>query len=144
MASRADLHERIVAAEGAQAVEVGLDLRRLNEPDSPVFNRAENSVPFFVAMGSVFAALYFGGWVWALAVAGSALILMATGLQYLLMLRLRRRALAYALANPEGWQRLWDKGGLTLRLPQREETLVESPEGDWTRFATRYLGRPER
>ncbi len=144
MASRAVLHERIVAAEGAQVVEVGLDLRRLNEPDSPVFNRAENSVPFFVAMGAVFAALYFGGWVWALAVAGSALILMATGLQYLLMIRLRRRSLAYALSGPERWQRLWDKGGLTLRLPQREETLVESPEGDWTQFAARHLGRPER
>ena len=59
MASRAALHERIVAAEGAQAVEVGIDLRRLNEPDSPVFNRAENSAPFFVAMGSVFRGALF-------------------------------------------------------------------------------------
>ncbi len=141
MASRTALHERIVAAASAQAVEVGIDLRRLNEPDSPVFNRAENAAPFFVAMGAVFAALYFGGWIWALAVAGTALILMATGLQYLLMLRLRRRALAYALSDPEGWQRLWDKGGLTLRLPQRDDTLVASPEGDWTRFAARHLGR---
>lgn len=141
MASRAVLHERIVAAEGAAAVEIGIDLRRLNEPGSPVFNRAENTVPFFVAMGSVFAALYFGGWVWALAVGGSALILMATGLQYLLMLRLRRRSLAYALSDPECWQRLWNMGGLTLRLPQREETLVESPDGDWTDFAARHLGR---
>ncbi len=144
MASRAALHERIAAAESARAVEVGIDLRRLNEPDSPVFNRAENTGPFFVAMAAVFAALWFGGWVWALAVGASALILMATGLQYLLMIRLRRRALAYALADPDRWQRLWDIGGLTLRLPQREETLVESPDGDWARFAARYLGRPER
>ena len=141
MASRAALHERIVAAEGARAVEVGIDLRRLNEPDSPVFNRAENSGPFFAAMGAVFAAFYFGGWVWALAAAGTALILMATGLQYLLMLRLRRRALAYALSDPEGWQRLWDLGGLTLRLPSRDDTLVDSPEGDWPGFAARHLGR---
>lgn len=141
MASRAVLHERIVAAEGARAVEVGIDLRRLNEPGSPVFNRAENSAPFFVAMGAVFAALYFGGWVWALAVAGTALILMATGLQYLLMLRLRRRALAYALSNPDHWQRLWDLGGLTLRMPNRDDTLIDSPDGDWTNFAARHLGR---
>ena len=141
MASRAALHERIVAAEGARAVEVGLDLRRLNEPDSPVFNRGENAVPFFVSVGAVFAALYLGGWVWALAVAGTALILMATGLQYLLMLRLRRRALAYALSDPEGWQRLWDLGGLTLRMPRRDDTLIDSPDGDWTGFATRHLGR---
>ena len=141
MASRAVLHERIVAAEGARAVEVGIDLRRLNEPGSPVFNRAENSAPFFVAMGAVFAALYFGGWVWALAVAGTALILMATGLQYLLMLRLRRRALAYALSNPDHWQRLWDLGGLTLRMPNRDDTLMDSPDGDWTNFAARHLGR---
>ncbi len=143
MASRAVLHERIVAAEGVRAVEVGLDLRRLNEPDSPVFNRGENAAPFFVAMGAVFAALYFGGWIWALAVAGTALILMATGLQYLLMLRLRRRALAYALANPERWQRLWDMGALTLRVPSRDDTLIDSPEGDWTRFAARHLARPQ-
>ena len=141
MASRAALHERIVAAEGARAVEVGIDLRRLNEPGSPVFNRAENSAPFFVAMAAVFAALYFGGWVWALAVAGTALILMATGLQYLLMVRLRRRALVYALSDPEGWQRLWDLGGLTLRLPGRDDTLIDSPDGDWTGFAARHLGR---
>ena len=141
MASRAALHERIVAAEGAQAVEVGIDLRRLNEPDSPVFNRAENSAPFFVAMGSVFAALYFGGWIWALAVAGTALILMATGLQYVLMLRLRRRALAYALSDPERWQKLWDMGGLTLRMPGRDDTGIQSPEDDWTRFAARHLGQ---
>ena len=130
-----------MAAEGARAVEVGLDLRRLNEPDSPVFNRGENAVPFFAAIAAVFAALYFGGWVWALAVAGTALILMATGLQYLLMLRLRRRALAYALSDPERWQRLWDLGGLTLRLPSRDDTLIDSPEGDWTGFAARHLGR---
>ena len=141
MASRAVLHERIVSAEGVRAVEVGIDLRRLNEPDSPVFNRAENTGPFFVAMGAVFVALYFGGWVWALAIGASALIVMATGLQYLLVLRLRRRALAYALSDPECWQRLWGMGGLTLRLPQREETLVDSPDGDWTDFAARHLGR---
>ena len=141
MASRAALHQRIVAAEGARAVEVGIDLRRLNEPDSPVFNRAENTAPFFVSMGAVFVALYFGGWIWALAVAGTALILMATGLQYVLMLRLRRRALAYALSNAERWQRLWDMGGLTLRLPNRDDTLIDSPEGDWPGFAARHLGR---
>ena len=73
--------------------------------------------------------------------AGTALILMATGLQYLLMLRLRRRALAYALSDPERWQRLWDLGGLTLRLPSRDDTLIDSPEGDWTGFAARHLGR---
>ncbi|MCY3980927.1 MAG: hypothetical protein OXF26_13405 [Alphaproteobacteria bacterium] len=141
MASRAALHERIVAAEGLRAVEVGIDLRRLNEPDSPVFNRAENTAPFFGAVGAVFAALYLGGWVWALAVAGTALILMATGLQYLLMLRLRRRALAYALSNLERWQRLWDMGGLTLRLPSRNDTLTDSPDGDWAGFVARHLGR---
>ncbi len=141
MASRAALHERIVAAEGLRAVEVGIDLRRLNEPDSPVFNRVENTAPFFGAVGAVFAALYLGGWVWALAVAGTALILMATGLQYLLMLRLRRRARAYALSNPERWQRLWDMGGLTLRLPSRNDTLTDSPDGDWTGFVARHLGR---
>jgi len=139
MASRTALHARIVAAEDARRVEVGVDLRRLNKPDSPVFSQLENAAPFFAALGAVFAAFWFGGWVWALAVGAGALILVATGIHYVVMLRLRRRSLAYAFSSAERWQRLWDMGGLTLRLPRRAETLVDSPAGDWTRFAARHL-----
>ncbi len=139
MASRAALHLRIVAAEETRAVEIGVELRRLNKPDSPVFSRAENAAPFFVTVAAVAAGFWLGGWLWALAIGASALILVATGVHYLIMLRLRRRALAYALADAERWQRLWDLGALTLRLPRRDETRIDSPAGDWTGFAARHL-----
>lgn len=141
MASRQVLFDRLVAAEASRMVEVGVELRRLNRPDSPVFSRADNATPLFASVGAALAALYFGGWVWAMAIAGSAAILMLTGVNYVVMRRLRRRALAYALAGPEGWQRLWDMGGLSLRLPGRNDTQAVSPDEDWGRFAARHLRR---
>lgn len=142
MATDQQLHARIRRAEPAREIEIGVDLRRLNRPDSPVFARWDNALPGFALVAAVLLAFVLGGWVWALAIAASGLILLATVVNLLVMTRLRTRALRMALADAEGWQRLWDLGGLTLRLPGRPESECAAPE-DWRTLARRLSRRPQ-
>lgn len=141
MPTDAQLHDRILRADAARRVDVGVELRRLNRPDSPVFARWDNALPGFVALAAVLLAAILGGWLWALGIAASMLILLLTTVNFVVMTRLRRRAMAMARSGPEGWQRLWDLGGLTLRLPDRPETECAGPEGDWRAFAQRRLSK---
>ncbi len=139
MPTDTQLHDRIREAEAARRVEIGVELRRLNRPDSPVFGRWDNAVPAFVLIAAVVAAFVFGGWLVALATAASGLVLMLTTVNLAVMSLLRWRALDMALSGPEGWERLWAIGGLTLRLPRRPDTECKGPDGDWRAFVRRHL-----
>lgn len=140
----AKLHERIRDAERDRAVEIGVELRPLNQPDSPVYSMWENALPAFVLAAFVILVWFFAGWVWALAAAASGVILLVTVVNMLVMTRLRRRALALALADEAGWSSLWEMGVLSLRLPGQKNSECSGADGDWRGFAIRHLGGRRR
>jgi len=139
-----ELYEQIWDAERQGLLEIGIDLRRLNRPGSPAFSMWDNAIPGMLFVVAVLASLVFAGWVWALAVAASGLILLLTSVNFLVMMRLRRRAWTLARASLHHWRELWRMGGLSLRLIGRPEIEAHAPKGDWREFARRYLaeGRP--
>lgn len=134
-----ELYELIWDAEREGLLEIGIDLRRLNRPGSPAFSMWDNAIPGMLFVVAVVATLVFAGWIWALAVAASGLILLLTSVNFLVMMRLRRRAWTLARANLRHWRELWRMGGLSLRLIGRPEIEAHSPDADWRHFARRHL-----
>jgi len=139
MASREELYARVWYGERDKIVEIGVNLRDLNKPGSPVYRMLDNGCPMFVIAVAVIASWIWGNWMLALAMTASGVILLLTSINILVMLRLRNRALAFALSGPDGWEELWGRGGLTLRLTGDEASQIESPAGDWQAFARRRL-----
>lgn len=134
-----ELYELVWDAERDGLVEIGVDLRNLNRAGSPVFSVWDNGIPGIVFATAVLLTLVFAGWVWALAMAASGLILLLTSVNFLVMMRLRRRAWTKARSNLGNWQQIWRHGGLSLRLTQQPGVEAHSPEADWRDFARLYL-----
>jgi hypothetical protein len=140
MASDQELFERIWYAVHDKQVDIGVNLRRLNKPGSPVFNTMENGLPLLIILFGVVAAVIAGGILWGLAILASGVILFLTVINIWVMDRLRRRTMQQALSGLTDWQSLWDLGGLSLRL--LSDRAVESDsaaEDDWRGFARRHL-----
>src|SRR3546814_8101114 len=116
------LHEGICRAEQECGIDIGVELRPLNRPGSPVYSMWENATPAFVLAGGVIAVWVFAGWIWALSALASGVILMLSVVNMLVMTRVRRRTLRLALADAAGWNALWDEGVLSLRMRNRTET----------------------
>lgn len=139
MSRDAVLHERICQAERDGRVEIGVELRPLNQPGSPVYSQWENATPTFVLAGAVVVVWAFAGWIWAASAAASGVILMLTVVNMAVMTRVRRRAMALALSDESGWAALWRQGVLSLRLPGRRDSECSGPDGDWRAFTIRHL-----
>lgn len=141
-----ELYELIWDAEREGVIEIGIDLRSLNRPDSPVFSVWDNGIPGMAFVAAVLVTLVFAGWIWALAIAASGLILLLTSVNFLVMMRLRRRAWTMARSNLRSWREIWRQGGLSLRLTQHPDVEAHSPGSDWREFARLNLaeGRHEQ
>ena len=133
------LHERIRVAEAERRVDVGVDLRPLNRPGSPVYVMWKNAAPTFGLAAIVVVVWLAADWIWAMAALASGVILLLTVVNMMVMTRVRRRALALALNDVAGWSSLWDQGVLSLRLPAEKGSECLSPHGDWRGFAIRNL-----
>lgn len=144
MATRAEMYEWVKSGHRAREVEIGLDLKRLNKPGSPLFSVSDNAVPILLLVVATLAAGMAGGLLWALAAAVAGGVGMAIGTNAFVLRRLRQRAVAMLFAGPDPWQVLWDAGVLSLRIAGRPETEMESPHSDWRKFAFRYLRRDPR
>lgn len=138
------LYDLIWDAEREGLLEIGIDLRKLNRPGSPAFSMWDNAIPGMLFVVVVLATLIFAGWVWALALAASGLILLLTTVNFLVMMRLRRRAWTLARVDLRHWRELWRMGGLSLRLPAWPEIEAQAPEADWREFARRHLAEGGR
>jgi len=141
MATRSEMYEWVRAGHRERAVEIGLDLKRLNRPGSPLFSAVDNAVPVVLLIGATLFAGLYGGIAWALCASVLGGVLLALGANAYVLSRLRARAIQMAFGGPDSWQVLWDAGVLSLRLPGRPETEVESPKVDWRKFAFRHLRR---
>ncbi|MFN4281651.1 MAG: hypothetical protein ACK4NA_03315 [Alphaproteobacteria bacterium] len=120
-------------------VHLGLKYFELNKRGSPVFKLWENVLPYAMMAAIVAQYTYDYGY---LGFMGSLLL---TGLLVFwfaprwLAKRVRARALAMALESEAGWDRLWQSGGLGMRLAKGDNISADSPGDDWRAFAEKYL-----
>jgi hypothetical protein len=123
--------ERLGRAIVDGRVQVAVDMRRMNAPGSPVFNRTENIVPGFAAIGLSLAVMAMLGPGPGFVVLGSYFVLWYLVLLPRMRMRVHDRTLALALSAPQNFQRLWEMGALQL---VSGGATCTAPNGDWTRF----------
>jgi hypothetical protein len=112
-------------------VQLAVDMRRMNAPGSPVFNRGENIVPGFAAIALSLVTMATLGPGPGFVVLGGYFILWYLVLLPRMRLRVHDRTMALALSGPQNFQRLWEMGALQL---VSGGATCTSPGGDWTRF----------
>ena len=142
MADEQDLFERIWYADQNGRIDIGFNLKRLNKPDSPVFSHSDNLLPWAAFACLTYGGWRLGGWIGAVATAASMVVLIATTVNWAVMSRLRKRALAHALSGQQGFDELWAMGALSVRLKNDPSSEVEGPGDDWRAFARRRLPKP--
>lgn len=139
MADDQDLYERVWYAERDGKIDLGVDLKALNKPESPVFSRSDHLLPWLALICVTIVGWQLGGWVAGLAAAASMVILIATTINLAVMDRLRKRALKYALSGRAAFDELWGMGGLSLRVKDEPQSEVCGPVDDWRGFARARL-----
>jgi len=124
--------ERLRALMDADLVKLGVHIRKMNSPGSPVYRSAENVVPAAVILASSFAATVLVHWY-----LGAALL--AVGCWWWLARHLPRvkdgvfeRTAALVLADPASFDFWWSRGVLSLyaRLPDGTERAATRRD-DW-------------
>jgi hypothetical protein len=140
--------ERLEALMDAGHVKLGVHIRRMNSPGSPVYRSGENIWPAALVLLVSFAALKWGGApLEALGIAqGGAwagTIALGAGCWwwfYKVMPKVRdgvfNRTAAFAMQSPEHFDALWSKGVLTLyaKLPDGTER-VATRKDSWRDYA---------
>lgn len=139
MADVQDLFERVWYGERDGRIDIGVDLKRLNTPKSPVFSHVDHLLPWAALICLAVAGWRLGGWIGAAAAASSMLVLILTTINWAVMGRLRKRTLAYAMSGRHGFEELWAFGGLSLRIKGDAASEVVGPDGDWRGFARSRL-----
>lgn len=133
------LYERIWYGHRDGKIHVGTDLKVLNRPGSPAYRIQDNALPFFATVCFTLGAFMIGGWLLALGVLASCLILMLTLINFLIMGRVRERALDHAMSGMPAWQTLWDMGALSLLRDEPKKVEARSPTDEWRDFSRHHL-----
>lgn len=139
MADEQDLFERVWYGERDGRIDLGVDLKRLNKPNSPVFSHVDHLLPWAALICLAIAGWRLGGWVGAFAAAASMLVLILTTINWAVMDRLRKRTVAHAMSGRSGFDELWALGGLSIRIKGEATSEVKGPDGDWRAFARSRL-----
>jgi hypothetical protein len=127
--------DRLRALLGAERVKLGVHIRKMNSPGSPVYHAGENVWPAAIVLVGSFAAtalvhfylgaavLAVGCWWWL----GKVQPRVRDGVY--------DRTAAWALADERNFDALWAKGVLSLyaKLPDGRE-LAATRRDDWRRF----------
>jgi hypothetical protein len=119
----------------ARQVRLGVHIRRMNSPGSPVYNGAENILPAaLVLVGSFLASLVIHWYV------GAAVLALGCwwwigSVQPKVRDAVYERSALYALSDVQRFDALWGKGMLTLfaKLPDGEER-VATRQDSWRYF----------
>lgn len=143
MADEQDLFERIWYAARDGRVDIGVDLKALNKPASPVFSMSDMLLPWLATICIAIVGWRLAGWIGAAVALSSMLVLLATTINFVVMRRLRKRSVDYALSGRPGFEELWRFGGLSLRLKGDPASEVNAPDDDWQGFARRRLPKTE-
>jgi len=141
--------ERLKALMDAEQVKLGVHIRRMNSPGSPVYRSWENVWPAGLILAASFVALKWGGAPFtALGVreggAWAGTIVLGIGCWwwfYKVMPKVKDgvfdRTAAYAMQSPAHFDALWSKGVLSLyaRLPDGTERAATQRDS-WRAFVT--------
>jgi hypothetical protein len=127
--------DRLRALLDAGKVKLGVHIRRMNSPGTPVYRMAENTVPAGAILVSSFTATALAHWYLGAAV-------LAAGCWWWLAKHLPRvkdgvfdRTAALVLSDPVQFDFWWSRGVLSLyaRLPGGEERAATRRD-DWRAF----------
>lgn len=141
--------ERLKALLDAGQVKLGIHIRRMNAPGSPVYRSGENIWPAALILLTSFAALKWGGApLVALGIeqggAWAGTVVLAAGCWwwfYKVMPKVKdgvfERSAAFALQSPGHFDALWAKGVLSLyaKMPDGTER-VATRSNSWRDFVT--------
>ncbi len=124
-------YETLCAQVRADRVQIGVDIRRMNSPGSPVFSTLENVGPVGLGLIAVFAAHAIFG-VWGGVVVLAVFLALWVGL---ILPRVRSRiydrTFAMALQDESRFTLLWAWGAVFLH---RDGVFCRAPQGDWREF----------
>lgn len=127
--------ERLRGLLDSQKVKLGINIRQMNAPGSPVYQSMENvTIPVILLVASMLATLYIHTWV------GFAVL--AIGVTWWILKVLPKvrdgvfdRSAAFALSSEAAFDALWIKGVLSLyvRMPDGTERAAAKRQ-DWRAF----------
>ncbi|WP_137126263.1 hypothetical protein [Roseomonas sp. HF4] len=141
--------ERLKALMDAEHVRLGINIRRMNSPGSPVYRSWENVWPAAIVLATSFVALKWGGApLVALGVreggAWAGTIVLGIGCWWWIAKVMPKvkdgvfdRSAAFALQSPAHFDALWAKGVLSLyaKLPDGTERAATQRDS-WRGFVT--------
>ncbi|TPG49234.1 hypothetical protein EAH89_22005 [Roseomonas nepalensis] len=127
--------ERLRGLLAAEKVKLGINIRQMNAPGSPVYRTTENvTIPAILLAVSLLATLYIHTWVGFALLAGGAAWWIVKVLP-----KVRDgvfdRSAAFALSSEAAFDALWVRGVLSLyaRMPDGTERAAAKRQ-DWRAF----------
>lgn len=139
MSSDDNFHSLIKKSLVSGRIELGVDWVRLNRPDSPMYRWTDHNLPGLLVTAAVVLNFYLGGWVWGLISLTCSVVLFFWLIRKWGFSRLDKRTRQYVLASSDNWWRLWEFGGLNMRLTGSDTVNCVSPGDSWRDFAREYL-----
>ncbi|MCS6930777.1 MAG: hypothetical protein NZM27_01040 [Acetobacteraceae bacterium] len=119
----------------AGQVRLGVHIRRMNSPGSPVYNAAENILPAALVLGGSFAGSALVHWYLGAAVLALGCWWWIGHVQPKVRDAVYERTALYALSDVRRFDALWGSGVLSLyaKLPDGEER-VATRQDSWRHF----------
>jgi len=127
--------ERLRGLLAAQKVKLGINIRQMNAPGSPVYRSLENvTIPAILLVASMLATLYIHTWV--------GFGVLAIGVTWWILKVLPKvrdgvfdRSATFALSSEAAFDALWAKGVLSLyaKMPDGTERAAAKRQ-DWRAF----------
>ena len=139
MSADDNLHSLIKENLESGRIELGIDVVRLNRPDSPVYRWSDHNLPGMLLLLLVVYNFYSAGWVWGLLSLVCSVALFFSLIRKWGFSRLKRRTQQYALSSSDSWSNLWTFGGVSMRLTDSDTVDCISPDDPWRDFAREHL-----
>lgn len=119
----------------AKQVRLGVHIRRMNSPGSPVYNATENILPAALVLGGSFAGSALVHWYVGAAILALGCWWWIGKVQPTVRDAVYERTALYALSDMHRFDALWGKGVLSLyaKLPDGEER-VATRQDSWRYF----------
>ena len=128
-----DLLEMLRAAAADGRVTIGLDLRKLDDVDSPISIQAESTRWIYGLMAVAILVWWLGGAYAGIGAIAAGALIYATIARRQVERNIRRRFHDRAISDIGTWRKLWRLEGITLSFDSGGEACA-SPDGNWQRF----------
>ncbi|MCH9053262.1 MAG: hypothetical protein IIA72_19755 [Proteobacteria bacterium] len=138
-----DLLEMLRAAAADGRVTIGLDLRKLDDVDSPISIQAESTRWIYGLMAVAILVWWLGGAYAGIGAIAAGALIYATVARRQVERNIRRRFHDRAISDIGTWRKLWRLEGITLSLDSGSFNsgsldsggeACASPDGNWQRF----------